>query len=129
MPFSVNIIGGAAGPERLHENALASAALCNEVRPGLIYFMPLQVDKGSRIALAVENGKFKKSNLGEFMTEEVDFLSRLALSDCTYFAAHMLNPVPLTGSLPEDQEEMLCKLRDGLAYYRQKGMLSYQLNF
>ena len=34
MPFSMNIIGGAAGAERIHENALASAELCNEVKPG-----------------------------------------------------------------------------------------------
>ncbi len=129
MPFSINIIGGSAGPERRYENALANAALCNEVRPGLIYFMPLQIDKGSRLALAVENGRFKKSDLGELLTEEIDFLSRLTLSDCTYFAAHMLNPVQLAGSLPEDREKMLRELRDGLAYYREKGMLSCQLNF
>ncbi len=129
MPFSVNIIGGSAGPERLHENALASAALCNDVKPGLIYFMPLQMDRGSRLALAVEKGEFKKSNLGELLTEELDFLSRLELSDCTYFAAHMLNPVQLAGYLPNDKEKMLSKLRDGLAHYRRKGMLSYQLNF
>lgn len=129
MPFSINIIGGSAGPERLHENALASAALCNEVKPELIYFMPLQMDRGSRLALAVEKGKFRKSNLGEFMTEEMEFLSHLELGDCTYFAAHMLNPVQLAGSLPNDKERMLGKLRDGLAYYRKRGMLSYQLNF
>ncbi len=91
--------------------------------------MPLQMDKGSRLALAVEKGEFKKSNLGELLTEELDFLSRLELSDCTYFAAHMLNPVQLAGSLPNDKEGMLSKLRDGLAHYRKKGMLSYQLNF
>lgn len=129
MPFSINIIGGSAGPQRLQENAIASAAFCNEVKPGLIYFMPLQADKGSRLALAMENGKFIKSNLGELLTEEIEFLSHLELDDCTYFAAHMLNPVQLTGSLPKDKERMLGELRDGLEHYRKRGMLSYQLNF
>ncbi len=129
MPFSINIIGGSAGPQRLQENALASAAFCNEVKPGLIYFMPLQVDKESRLAHAMEKGEFIKSNLGELMTEEIEFLSHLELGGCTYFAAHMLNPVQLVGSLPNDKERMLGELRNGLEYYRKKEMLSYQLNF
>ncbi len=124
MPFSINIIGGSAGPKQLQENALASAEFCNEVKPGLIYFMPLQADRGSRLALALEKGKFTKSNLGEFITEEIEFMSHLKLDDCTYFAAHMLNPVQLVGSLPNDKERMLGELQDGLRYYREKGMLS-----
>lgn len=129
MSFSINIIGGSAGPQLLQENALASAAFCNEVQPGLIYFGPLQMDKESRLALVAENGKFRKSNLGEFITEEIEFLSHLKLDDCTYFAAHMLNPVQLMGYLPDDKERMLGELRDGLTYYHKKGMLSYQMNF
>ncbi len=129
MPFSVNIIGGSAGPQQLQENALASAEFCNEVKPELIYFMPLQADKGSRLALAMEKGEFRKSNLGEFITEELEFLSHLKLDDCTYYAAHMLNPVQLVGSLPNDKERMLVELQDSLRYYRKKGMLSYQMNF
>ncbi len=129
MPFSINIIGGSAGPQRLQENALASAAFCNEVKPGLIYFMPLQADKGSHLALEMENGKFIKLNLGELVTEEIEFLNHLELCGCTYFAAHMLNPVQLIGSLPKDKERMLGELRDGLEHYRKRGMLSYQLNF
>ncbi len=129
MPFSINIIGGSAGPHRLRENALASAAFCNEVKPELIYFMPLQADKESLLAFTIETGKFIKSNLGEFVTEEIEFLSHLETDDCTYFAAHMLNPVPLVGSLPNDKERMIDELRDCLTDYRKNGMSLYQLNF
>ncbi len=117
MPFSINIIGGSAGPQQLQENALASAELCNEVKPGLIYFMPLQADEGSRLALAMEKGEFRKSNLGEFITEEINFLSHLKLDDCTYFAAHMLNPVQLVGSLPNDKDRMVGELWNAQEYY------------
>lgn len=129
LPFSINIIGGSAGPQQLQENALASAAFCNEVKPMLIYFMPLQADKGSPLALALEKGQFRKSNLGEFITEELEFLSQLKLDGCIYFAAHMLNPVQLAGSLPVDKERLLGELREGLTYYRKEGMLSYQMNY
>ncbi len=61
--------------------------------------------------------------------EEIEFLSRLALDECTYYAAHMLNPVQLTGILPKDKDRMLGELWDDRDYYSKRGMLSYQMNF
>lgn len=129
MPFSMNIIGGAAGAERIRENALASAELCNEVKPGLIYFMGLQVNAGTELERRIQAGKFRKANLGEYLAEETEFLQRLDLENCTYYAAHMLNPIQLVGELPNDKERLLQKLSSGTEAYRKQGLLSHPLNF
>lgn len=128
MPFSLNIIGGSAGSARIFENAIASANICNKVQPSLIYVSPLQVDRGSRFESMIASGEFKKSNLGEYITEEIEFLKNLELDDCGYYGAHMSNPVSLLGSLPTDKERMLSELQKGMNKYREMGMLSYQLN-
>ena len=129
MPFSMNMmnmIGGAAGAERIHENALASASLCNEVKPGLIYFMGLQVSRGTELERRIQAGEFRKSSLGEFLQEEMEFLQDL--ENCTYYAAHMLNPVQLVGHLPNDKERLMQELRDGISQYSSQELLKYQLN-
>jgi len=128
ISFSINIIGGSAGSTRIIENAIASANICNEVQPSLIYVSPLQVDRGSRIESMIASGDFKKLNLGEYIMEEIEFLKYLKLDNCGYYAAHMLNPVSLLGTLPYDKERMLSELQKGMNKYREMGMLSYQLN-
>ncbi|MCI6794479.1 MAG: hypothetical protein MR581_00595 [Lachnospiraceae bacterium] len=131
MPFSMNMmnmIGGAAGAERIHENALASASLCNEVKPGLIYFMGLQVSRRTELERRIQAGEFRKSSLGEFLQEEMEFLQHLDLENCTYYAAHMLNPVQLVGHLPNDKERLMQELRDGISQYSSQELLKYQLN-
>ncbi|MBQ9227625.1 MAG: radical SAM protein [Eubacterium sp.] len=129
IPFSMNIIGGAVGVERIHENALASAELCNEVKPALIYFMGLQVNAGTELERRIHAGEFRKANLGEYLTEELAFLQRLDLDNCTYYAAHMLNPIPLVGALPNDKERLLQELRNGISQCQQQGLLKYQQNY
>ena len=59
----------------------------------------------------------------------MEFLQHLDLENCTYYAAHMLNPVQLVGHLPNDKERLMQELRDGISQYSSQGLLKCQLNF
>jgi len=80
------------------------------VKPGLIYFMGLQVNRGTLLEQRINADKFREINPEEFLTEETEFPQHLDLEDCAYYAAHMINPVQLVGSLPNDKGRLLRKL-------------------
>ena len=115
LPFNVNIINAAAGPNRIAEHAAANAALVNEAKPTLVFVSPLHVDPGARLEALVRDGAFEECTLGQYLEEEIAFLEGLELEDCVFFGAHVSNPVRVNGLLPRDKDTLLEALRDGLA--------------
>ena len=115
LPFNVNIINAAAGPQRIAEHAAANAALVNEAQPTLIFVSPLHVDPGTPLVGLIERGEFEECTLGQYLEEEIAFLEGLELDDCVFFGAHVSNPIPVNGLLPRDKDELLTVLRDGMA--------------
>ena len=115
LPFNVNIINAAAGPNRIAEHAAANAALVNEAKPTLVFVSPLHVDPGARLETLVRDGAFEECTLGQYLEEEIAFLEGLELEDCVFFGAHVSNPVRVNGLLPRDKDTLLAALRDGLA--------------
>jgi len=115
LPFNVNIINAAAGPQRIAEHAAANASLVNEAQPTLIFVSPLHVDPGTPLVGLIERGEFEECTLGQYLEEEIAFLEELELDDCVFFGAHVSNPIPVNGLLPRDKDELLTVLRDGMA--------------
>ena len=115
LPFNVNIINAAAGPQRIAEHAAANASLVNEAQPTLIFVSPLHVDPGTPLVGLIERGEFEECTLGQYLEEEIAFLEGLELDDCVFFGAHVSNPIPVNGLLPRDKDELLAVLRDGMA--------------
>ena len=114
LTFSVNIMDAAAGPHRIIEHAKANAALVNEAQPCLIFISPLHVDPGSRLERIVAAGDFEECTLGQYLEEEIAFLSDLELRDCVFFGLHVSNPVPVQGWLPRDKQVLVQALCDGM---------------
>lgn len=115
LPFNLNIINAAAGPEHIAEHAAANAALVNEAKPTLIFVSPLHVDPGALLERLVAQGRFQECTLGQYLEEEIAFLEGLELEDCVFFGLHVSNPVPVQGLLPRDKQALLDALRDGMA--------------
>ena len=115
LPFNVNIINAAAGPDRITEHAAANAELVNDARPTLIFVSPLHVDPGTPLERLLAQGRFVECTLGQYLEEEIAFLEGLTLSDCIFFGLHVSNPIPVQGLLPRDKEELLHALREGMA--------------
>ena len=115
LPFNLNIINAAAGPNRIVEHAQANARIVNEAKPTLVFVSPLHVDPGAPLETEVEAGRFEECTLGEYITEEIEFLRGLELEECTFFGLHVSNPVPVAGRLPRDKDRLLRALEEGMA--------------
>ncbi|MBQ3302078.1 MAG: radical SAM protein [Eggerthellaceae bacterium] len=115
LPFNVNIINAAAGPNRILEAAQANAAIVNDAQPSLIFVSPLHVDPGSKLEFDVASGVFEECTLGQYITEEIEFLRGLEMDNCIFFGLHVSNPVPVAGFLPQDKDKLVAKLEEGMA--------------
>ena len=114
MPFNLNIITAAAGRGRCVEHAAANAAIVNEANPTLVFVSPLHVDPGARLESLVASGDFEECTLGDYITEEIEFVKRLDVNDCVFFGLHVSNPVRVAGMLPRDKEHVIAELEQGL---------------
>lgn len=115
MPFNLNIINAAAGPDRIEEHARANAAIVNEAQPTLVFVSPLHADPGTPLARDIETGKFVECTLRKYIEEEIAFLCGLEQRDCTFYGAHVSNPIQVVGRLPQDKEGLLDALVSGMA--------------
>ena len=111
IDYGANIILGCAGPERRHENAVATAALLNETKPYLIFTGTIHSDSGCPLYEDIQNGRFVESTFGEYLDEEEELLELLELTDCYLFGLHPSNIVRMHGNLPEDKAAMLALVR------------------
>ena len=107
IDYGANIILGCAGPERRHENAVATAALLNETKPYLIFTGTIHSDPGCPLYEDMQSRRFVESTFGEYLDEEEELLERLDLTDCYLFGLHPSNIVTMHGNLPEDKAAML----------------------
>ncbi len=114
MPFNLNIITAAAGRGRCVEHAEANATIVNEANPTLVFVSPLHVDPGARLEMLVADGDFVECTLGDYITEEIEFLKRLEVEDCVFFGLHVSNPVRVSGILPRDKDCLVHELELGL---------------
>lgn len=115
IPFNINIITAAAGPNRALEHARANAQLVNDVRPTLVFVSPLHVDPGARLESIVQEGRFAESTVRQYVQEEIAFLEGLEVENCTFFGLHVSNPVRVAGELPRDKQRLLQQLEAGIA--------------
>lgn len=119
MPFNLNIITAAAGRGRCAEHAAANAAIVNEADPTLVFVSPLHVDPGARLEQLVAEGDFQECTLGDYITEEIEFLKQLEVHDCVFFGLHISNPVRVSGVLPRDKDFLVRELELGLGRFPQ----------
>lgn len=117
IPYTLNLIHGVAGAGRGLENALADAAIVNEVQPALIIVTVLHVDWSDELAALVDEGKFVPASLREAVEEEMAFLCATDLSDTFFFGAHEVNPIRVNGSLPADRDFLVGELEYGLTRF------------
>ena len=114
MPFNLNIITCAAGRGRVLESAEANAAIVSEANPTLVFVSPLHVDPGAPLERLVGEGAFVECTLRDYITEEIEFLRRLDVSDCIFFGLHVSNPVHVLGRLPDDRDSLIRELELGM---------------
>lgn len=103
---------GTAGKGRGMESAAASAALENEIKPHKILINTMSAFAGTKLDQDIADGTFVQSTEKENLEEEREFLSRLNLPDCYFWAVHPLDSVKIEGVLKDHKQQML----DTLSY-------------
>jgi radical SAM superfamily enzyme YgiQ (UPF0313 family) len=114
IDFSVNIIIGAGGSKKTHEHAIASSKLINEVKPKLIFVATLHIDSGSQLDEELRKGLFEENTLRQNIEEEIELLQGLELNNTFFFGLHTSNVIPVYGMIPENKNEMIDALKNGL---------------
>ncbi len=83
LPFNVNIINAAAGPQRIAEHAAANASLVNEAQPTLIFVSPLHVDPGTPLVGLIERGEFEECTLGQYLRRSLSSRGLSLMTACS----------------------------------------------
>ncbi|MBR0405866.1 MAG: radical SAM protein [Eggerthellaceae bacterium] len=117
ISYTLNLIHGVAGAGRGLENALADAAIVNEVQPKLIIVTVLYVTWCEELAALVERGEFTPATLREDIEEEMAFLRATDLTDTFFFGMHEVCPVRVNGFLPADRDFLVGELEASLARF------------
>ncbi|MGI6720940.1 MAG: radical SAM protein [Anaerovoracaceae bacterium] len=105
---------GTAGKGRGMESADASAALENEIRPHKILINTMSAFAGTKLDRDIEDGIFVQASEKENLEEEREFLLRLDLPDCYFWAVHPLDSVKIEGTLQYHKQQMLDTLSDSI---------------
>ena len=112
--FNGTFIMGLAGKGRGEENAKATAALINEIKPQLVRMMTLTVFDDADLAEDVKSGAFEEAGEKEILTEEKVVLENLELPDLYFWANHVLNSTPVAGYVGQDREWMMKRIERSL---------------
>lgn len=107
---------GTAGKGRGMESAAASAALENEIRPHKILINTMSAFAGTKLDQDIADGTFVQATEKENLEEEREFLFRLKLPDCYFWAVHPLDSVKIEGILKNNKQKMLDRLTLNIAH-------------
>lgn len=113
---SVTFISGLGGMPLSEQHAAGCARVITESRPSYAALLTLLLEPGAPMYEDLKNGAF------EFMTPEQIAGETLLLldrarpeTDCVFRSNHASNYVPLKGTLPHDNEQLIRTLRCALA--------------
>ncbi|MBQ6772915.1 MAG: radical SAM protein [Synergistaceae bacterium] len=98
---------GTAGKGRGLECARASAALENEIKPHKILINTMSAFVGTQLDEDIRTGKFLPASEKENLEEEREFLIKLDLPECYFWALHPLDSVKIEGVLGDEKQQML----------------------
>ena len=111
ISYGANIIFGCAGPDKLRENAAATAELLNRTKPYLIFTGTIHADPGCPLYEEMRSGTFVESTFGEYLDEEETLLQGLTLDGCYFFGLHPSNVVQMRGRLRRDREALISEVQ------------------
>lgn len=105
---------GAAGKGRGKEEALADAAIENELKPDMILINTMSVFPGTKLSQEVKEGHFILPGEKENLEEEKLFLEKLNLPNTYFWAAHPMDATPIAWVLGPNQKKMIEILEESI---------------
>jgi radical SAM superfamily enzyme YgiQ (UPF0313 family) len=115
---SVTFISGLGGPELSEDHASESGRLISESRPSYVGLLTLILEPGAPMLDEVRAGNFTLLSPPEIARETLTLLDNInmeeAEKECVFRSNHASNYVSLKGTLPQDKERMMMRLRAAL---------------
>lgn len=109
--LSCMIISGLGGVEYMEEHALESAKVISAINPHYFSLLRLVVEEESELAEDVRQGKFHLLSPLQVLDENILMLENMDLSDCIFRANHVSNHVNQAGTLNQDKEILIDRLK------------------
>lgn len=111
---SVTFISGLGGREMLEEHAVESGKLVSETAPSYFSLLTLTLTPEMPLYLKARSGEFHPLDTSEVIRETELFFENISLpktAHSIFRSNHVSNALPLRGTLPEDKENILFKLK------------------
>ena len=112
---SVTFISGLGGEELSEEHATESGRLISEAQPSYVGLLTLLVEPTAPMYQDVKSGKFVFLSPLDIAGETAILIENISVEkECVFRSNHASNYVSLKGTLPQDKDKMLGRLRDAL---------------
>ncbi len=109
--LSCMIISGLGGTELIEEHAVESAKVISAINPDYFSLLRLVVDEQSELADDIKQAKFHLASPLQIIDENIIMLENMELKDCIFRANHVSNHVNQAGTLNQDKEILINKLK------------------
>ena len=115
--LSVTAISGLGSKELLREHAIGTAEALSAMNPEYIGLLTLMVERGTPLEQWVREGSFTVLGPGDILRETELFLQHIDSPGSVFRMNHASNYLTLKGTLNEDREALLERVRRGLEGY------------
>lgn len=109
--FSCMIISGLGGQKYMEEHAIESAKVISAINPHYFSLLRLTIEEGTALEEDVQQGSFKLLTPLQILDENVLMLENMELTDCIFRANHISNHVNLAGTLNQDKDKLIQRIK------------------
>ena len=115
--LSVTAISGLGSRELLREHAIGTAEALSAINPEYIGLLTLMVERGTPLEKWVREGSFTVLGPADILRETELFLQHIDSPGSVFRMNHASNYLTLKGTLNEDRDALLAKVRRGMEGY------------
>ena len=106
--LSVMVLLGLAGPgEASVRHALATARICNEMKPQYLAALTVTPVPGTVLYRQVQKGEFQLLDPFETLAEMKQIFENITMDHLKFVGTHASNYLPITGTLQKDKQKMI----------------------
>jgi radical SAM superfamily enzyme YgiQ (UPF0313 family) len=121
--LSAMVLLGLAGKgEASKRHALATAKICNEMKPQYLAALTVTPVPGTALYRQVQQGEFELLNPFETLDEMKQLLDNIMADGIKFVGTHASNYLPVTGTLQKDKKKMIAAV-DAVLKNRDESML------
>lgn len=114
--LSAMVLLGLAGPgEASVRHALATARICNEMKPHYLAALTVTPVPGTILYRQVRTGEFQLIDPFETLEEMKRIFENITMDNLKFVGTHASNYLPVTGTLQKDKQKMIAMVDQVLA--------------